>query len=293
MQAETVRVLEQKKFSGDYRLVKFSSNKIAPEVRPGQFVHLRVTGLAEHVLRRPFSVFKAGKNSLSILYKIVGAGTKIMAELKPGDKASMMGPLGNGFPLPAAKVRPVLVAGGYGSAALYLLAERSCRKGIIFIGGRTSGDILCVNDFRRLGWKVFVATEDGSQGQKGLVTDILANYMGISDGRAAQPVRQRIPGGTRLSRPTCENTGSLTDDTNGRQITLCACGPMGMLKAVAGIAMAGGWKAWLSLDKNMGCGVGACLACVQKIRAPGGKGWKWARICTEGPVFECREIIWE
>jgi dihydroorotate dehydrogenase electron transfer subunit len=71
---------------------------------------------------------------------------------------------------------------------------------------------------------------------------------------------------------------------------------MGMLKAVGNLAVAGGWKAWLSLDKNMGCGVGACLACVQKIKVPGDRGasdsWKWARICTEGPVFECREIIW-
>ena len=80
-------------------------------------------------------------------------------------------------------------------------------------------------------------------------------------------------------------------------MALYACGPMGMLEAVARIAVGGDWKAWLSLDKNMGCGVGACLACVQKIKVPDNRGasdsWKWARICTEGPVFECREIIWD
>ena len=256
--------MEQKIFGGDCRVLKFASEKIAAEVKPGQFIHLRITERDEIVLRRPFSVFKAGKKSLSILYKIVGAGTEIMAQLRPGDKASMIGPLGNGFPLPAKDVCPVFVAGGYGSAALYLLAERTKKKGALFIGGKTSGDILCADDFKRLGWNVRIATEDGSAGQKGLVTDILAEY--------------------------------LSEKSKMRQMALYACGPMAMLEAVARIAIGGDWKAWLSLDRHMGCGVGACLACVQKIKVPGGRGasdsWKWARICTEGPVFECREIIW-
>ena len=268
MHIETVTVLEQKGkkiFGGDYRVLKFASGKVAPRVKPGQFIHLRVTGRDEIVLRRPFSVFKAGKKSLSILYKIIGAGTEIMAQLRPGDKASIIGPLGNGFPMPAKNVYPVFVAGGYGSAALYLLAERTKKKGTLFIGGKTDEDILCVADFRRLDWNVRIATEDGSAGQKGLVTDILKEYLS-------------------------------SEEIKRRQMAFYACGPMGMLEAVAKIAMAGDWKAWLSLDRHMGCGVGACLACVQKIRVAGGRGasdsWKWARICTEGPVFECREIVW-
>lgn len=268
MHIETATVLEQKEkkiFGGNYRVLKFTSEKIAAEVKPGQFIHLRVTGRNEHALRRPFSVFRAGRKSLSILYKIIGAGTETMAQLRPGDKASIIGPLGNGFPLPAGNIHPVFVAGGYGSAALYLLAERARKKGTIFIGGRTAEDILCAGDFKRLGWNARIATEDGSAGQKGLVTDIVTEY--------------------------------LSEKNKRRQMALYACGPMGMLETVAKIAIGGGWQAWLSLDRHMGCGVGACLACVQKIRVPGKRGsadsWKWARICTEGPVFECREIIWK
>jgi dihydroorotate dehydrogenase electron transfer subunit len=268
LQIETVTVLEQKEkkvLGGDYRVLKFASEKIAPRVKPGQFIHLRAAGCDEIVLRRPFSVFKADKKSLAVLFKIIGKGTKVLSQLRAGDKASMIGPLGNGFPAPVKNIYPVFVAGGYGSAALYLLAERTKKTGTIFIGGKTKADILCADDFKRLGWNVRIATEDGSAGQKGLVTDILKEY--------------------------------LSEKGKRRQMALYACGPMGMLAAVAGIAMDGDWKAWLSLDKNMGCGVGACLACVQKIKVPGDRrasdSWKWARICTEGPVFECREIIWE
>lgn len=260
MQIETVTVLKQRVLGGDYRVVKFASKKIAPRVKPGQFIHLRVAERNDHVLRRPFSVFKADRQSLSVLFKIIGKGTEILAQMRPGDKAGMIGPLGNGFPLPAKNVYPVFVAGGYGAAALYLLAERTKKKGTLFIGGRTAEDILCAADFKRLGWEVRTVTEDGSAGQRGLVTDLLKGY--------------------------------LFKKNEMYQTALYACGPMGMLEAVARIAMAGGWKAWISLDRHMGCGVGACLACVQKVK-DGSGGWKWARICAEGPVFECREIIWE
>jgi dihydroorotate dehydrogenase electron transfer subunit len=261
---ETVTVLARQVLGGNYRVLKFASGKIAAGVKPGQFIHLRVDDGNDYVLRRPFSVFKADRRSLTILFKIVGKGTEILARLRAGKRASIIGPLGNGFPMPAAGTFPLLIAGGYGSAALYLLAERSRKKGIIFIGGGTAGDILCLDDFKRLGWNVRVATEDGSAGQKGLVTDILTEY--------------------------------LSEKGRSRRSALYACGPEGMLKAVTGIARAGGLKAWLSLDNHMGCGVGACLACVQKVKTPGkhrsGESWEWARVCTEGPVFECREIVW-
>ncbi|MDO9542001.1 MAG: dihydroorotate dehydrogenase electron transfer subunit [Kiritimatiellia bacterium] len=265
MQTENVTVLKQQVLGGDYRVLKLASGKIAAKIKPGQFIHLRVAERSDPVLRRPFSVFKADQHSLTILYKVVGKGTGLLAGLKVGDRISIIGPLGNGFPIPGHKVDPVLITGGYGSAALYLLAERAEKKGTIFMGGETAADILCVNDFKRLGWNVRIATENGSAGEKGLVTDILTEYF--------------------------------SKGSNRRQIALYACGPMGMLKAVSEIAIAGGWKAWLSLDRHMGCGVGACLACVQKIKVDDGQsptsGWKWARICTEGPVFECREIIWD
>lgn len=287
---EKVTVLEQQILGGDYRVLKFASGKIAAEIKPGQFIHLRVAERHDFVLRRPFSVFKADQQSLTVLFKIIGKGTKILAQLCAGDKASIIGPLGNGFPIPASKIYPLLVAGGYGSAALYLLAERARQKGVVFIGGETADDILCADDFRRLGWNVQIATEDGSAGQKGLVTDILTEYLSKNIGRAlaASPSSSGHDRHFASEGPTQKYLQP--------RMALYACGPMGMLEAVAGIAISGDWKAWLSLDRHMGCGVGACLACVQKIKVAGKRGtsdsWKWARICTEGPVFECREIVW-
>lgn len=292
MQIETAVVNKHLKIGVAYRLMVLASAKIAPQVRPGQFVHLRVAERNDLVLRRPFSVFKAGRPGLSILYKIVGQGTEILAGLRPGDQVSLMGPLGNGFPLPAPGSHPLLVAGGYGSAALYLLAEKIKQKGVLFIGGQTSADILCAADFKKIGWKVMVATEDGSMGHKGLVTDILVEYLSKNIvGRAfvASPSSSGHDRRFASEGPTKKNLQ--------RQMAFYACGPMGMLQAVSDIAIKGGWQAWLSLDRNLGCGVGACLACVQKIKKPccreAGDDWEWGRVCTEGPVFECREIVWE
>ncbi len=258
------RVISNRRLAPAVRVLALRAPAIARRVRPGQFVHLRVPGLNEAVLRRPFSVFKAGPAVLALLYKRVGLGTHAMARLRSGDAVSLLGPLGNGFPPVRRDCRPVLVAGGYGMAALYLLAQRAPIKGDVFVGGARADDILCVADFRNLGWHVHVLTEDGSRGSRGLVTAGLDAWL------------QRRPPG---------------------RLEFFACGPMGLLKALADRARAGGWKAWLSLDRHMGCGMGACLACVQKIRTPGtaaGKeDWRWARICTEGPVFESRDIIWE
>lgn len=272
MPQEIARVLSNRALTDAYRVLVLQAPRIARQVKPGQFVHLRVPNLAEAILRRPFSVFQAKAGSLALLYKCIGKGTNAMARLRRGDAVSLLGPLGRGFPPIRRSSRPVLVAGGYGMAALYLLAQRAPVQGDAFVGGARARDILCAGEFRKLGWRVHVATEDGSLGTKGLVTAALAAWL----------AKQR-------TMPRLE---------------FFACGPLGMLKAVAERAQAGGWKAWLSLDRHMGCGLGACLACVQKIctrSAPArlsartGKNaeWQWARICTEGPVFESREIVWD
>ena len=262
MKVETTTVLAHATYGGDYRCLELEAPGIAPEVRPGQFVHIRLPAPADAILRRPFSVFRADGDRLQILYKAVGRGTAAMRHLQPGDRLSVLGPLGNGFPAAAADALPVLVAGGYGMAALYLQARTLPRRGIAFFGGAKAGDILCVPEFEALGWEVRVTTQDGSRGERGLVTDALDAW---------------LSGGGRDRRPE-----------------FFACGPNGMLRAVGGRAAAGGWTAWLSMDRHMGCGVGACLTCVQKIRDPDAPGgWSWIRICREGPVMECRTVVWE
>ena len=260
MRMETATVERHEPFTDAYRLLVIEAPGIGPRVQPGQFVHLRLPAPADAILRRPFSVFKADARSLQIVYKAVGRGTLAMTKLAPGDAVSLIGPLGRGFPMPTPDRVPVLVAGGYGMAALYLLAAKAPSPGIAFFGGRTAADILCVSDFEALGWPVRVATEDGSLGERGRVTDALDGWL-------------RSPAGRR-------------------PVAFFACGPNAMLQAVAGRAERLGVPSWISMDRNMGCGVGACLTCVQKVRSPDG-GWTWARCCREGPVFAGGDVVWE
>ncbi len=260
MQLEDARILENREVQGEYMRLALSAPGIAPKVKAGQFVHLRIPRLDPCVLRRPFSVFDTQGGTLVVLYKEVGRGTHAMKGLQPGETASLLGPLGNGFPAPGNGRLPVLVAGGYGMAALYLLAKGRPRGGIAFVGGASKADILCVQEFQQAGWDVRVATEDGSLGTKGLVTGALDTW--------------------------------LKDELKDRTPEFFACGPNAMLKAVGERAARGGWTAWLSMDRHMGCGVGACLTCVQKIRTADG-GWTWERVCREGPVFEAKAVVWE
>ncbi len=260
MTVENANVLEHRDFGGGYKLLELDVPSVASRVIPGQFVHLRVPRLDGAVLRRPFSVFKADTTCLSVLYKQVGRGTRAMASIAAGEPISIVGPLGNGFPEADAAAFPVLVAGGYGVAPLYLLASRTSTKGILFVGGRSAIDILCIELFEAMGWDVRITTEDGSLGEKGLVTEALDQWMAA--------------GGSE------------------RSPEFFACGPDGLLKAVGDRALAADRPGWLSLDKHMGCGVGACLACVQKIRQEDGTV-VWKRVCKDGPIFESREIVWD
>ena len=257
MQVETGVVQAHFDIGSGYRRLTLAAPSVCPEVKPGQFIHLRVPGLEESLLRRPFSIYRAEAGMISILYKQVGKGTRELALLPVGAEASFIGPLGNGFPLPPPEgATPVLVAGGYGVAPLYLLARHLDVKGVVFVGGRTADDLLCLDDFEGIGWQVVVTTEDGSAGVKGRVTDALDTWL-----------------------------------ATGKHVIVYACGPDGMLEAIDQRFVRLGLPGWLSLDKHMGCGVGACLACVQRVHTSDG-GTRWKRCCCDGPVFAVGEIDW-
>jgi len=247
MNQERATVSEHHNFQGTYRILRLDAPVTGPKVRPGQFIHLQIPHLGDRILRRPFSIYKA-----------VGRGTEAMSPLQAGGPVDIIGPLGNGYPELTEGRLPVLVAGGYGNAALYLKAAELPVKGIAFFGGRTAEDILCVDEFKALGWEVRPTTDDGSLGTKGLVTDAFDPWLKEQD-------------------PTT--------------LELFVCGPNPMLKAMGDRAIEHDFTAWLSLDNNMACGVGACLTCVIKRRTE--DGWEWARCCKDGPIFESREIIWE
>lgn len=259
MKLEAAPVIEHTAIRGGYKLLWLRAPSIAPRVKPGQFLHVLIPHLGESVLRRPFSVFRAEEDKCAILYKDVGRGTRTLSTLRAGETVSLIGPLGNAYPDLSPGNYPLLVAGGYGMAALYLVARRMPRQGIAFFGGRSVKDILCIPEFQELGWEVRVSTEDGSLGHPGRVTDLIDHWL-------HHERQQHTP-------------------------ELFACGPNGMLQAVAQRSRDHSLQAWISMDSNMGCGVGACLTCVIKVKD--GNDWTWSRSCREGPVYDANHILWE
>ena len=258
MLEQTVRIISNERDTDLYFRLVLDAPQIAPLIQPGQFSHVRILPMKDALLRRPFSIFQVEGNTFSILYKAVGKGTEALSRMRPGAEVSVIAPLGHGFtvPKPGAET-PLLIAGGYGMAAMYLMAQRSPQKGIVFVGGRRKIDILCEPEFRALNWDVRITTEDGTLGEKGLVT---------------QPL-----------------IAELKRSTKGRK--LFACGPTPMLRAVAKIAEEFNVPAELSMDEHMCCGVGVCLTCVIPVKSNG--GWEYQRTCTEGPVFDFRDVLWE
>ncbi len=243
---------------------------IANQIKPGQFVMFKVSDDRTPLLRRPFSVYesypaghpeKRKRGYLVIVYKRVGKGTQKMTALKKGQRVGLIGPLGNGFtlpPLPSSE-NNILIGGGMGIVSLFSLTETLGGKNLtVLIGGKTRGDILCVDDFKKLGSKVFVATEDGSLGIRGTVVDLFFSQ------------RKSFKKNEKYS--------------------IYACGPVGMLKALAKAVAFKNLTCQASLEARMGCGFGACWGCVVRTNHP---KIPYQRVCKDGPVFRLEDIVWE
>ncbi|HJA94144.1 MAG TPA: dihydroorotate dehydrogenase electron transfer subunit [Candidatus Eisenbergiella merdipullorum] len=229
--------------------------ELAKDAHPGQFIALYPKDKST-LLPRPISICEAdaGKNTLRIVYRVVGAGTKEFSGMKPGDSIDILGILGNGFPLDAVKEDQTafLMGGGIGVPPILELARKlNCRKQII-VGYRDAGCFL-KEDFERYG-EVYIATEDGSVGTKGNVMDAI------------------------------RENGLKAD-------VIYACGPLPMLRAIKRYAKEAGIDAYISLEERMACGVGACLGCVCKTTKKDAHSHvNNARVCTDGPVFEAKEV---
>jgi dihydroorotate dehydrogenase electron transfer subunit len=245
---------------GDYYQVTVHAPCIVPDVQPGQFVHVLLPDMGHRLLRRPFSVCDVDLQTgdLTIVYKTVGEGTRHLATLKPGIVLDLIGPLGVGYSTPGKNRQPIIVAGGYGCAATYLLAKRSPVPPLVLLGGRSAGDVLLVDRFRDLNCDVRIATDDGSEGHRGFVTDLLEQAL-----------------------------------ADAESPFIAACGPNAMLRTVSRIVEEHGLNAEVSLDHIMCCGVGACFACVVKMKADTPDGWEYIRTCINGPVFQADRIYWE
>lgn len=257
-------IVANQRLQGEYFRLILRAPLIAAEAVPGQFVHLRIPGLEHRLLRRPFSICDAvpEKGTLRVVYKVVGEGTRHMASLAPGQVFDAIGPQGQGFSMSAATsdAPALIVAGGYGCAAMLLLAKQIRGPRRCLFGGRSRQDVLLVDEFRALGCDVRISTDDGSEGHHGLVTNLLLGAL---------------------------------DDEELRDSPVYACGPHPMLRAVAHIVLARGLDAEVSLDPVMCCGVGACFACVVRRKDNSEQGWQYVRSCLEGPVFNASEIDWD
>ncbi len=256
-------IIENVNFQGDYCHVKFFVPEICRTARAGHFVHVRIDNGIERILRRPFSIHDVDteKGVLSVVYKIVGGGTEKLAAMKPGECCDLMGPLGNPFSLPAADEIPVLAAGGYGAAALYLLTRDSAQKGVFLMGARSAGDIILSERYREAGFDVRLATNDGSLGHKGFVTELFDGVL---------------------------------SEYAGKKLRFYGCGPTPMLLAMADYLQKNSIPGEVSLDHVMCCGVGACFGCVIKVKDDNsgvpGQNWRYARTCSEGPVFDAKAV---
>jgi dihydroorotate dehydrogenase electron transfer subunit len=233
---------------------------------PGQFLHLRIDQKKyDPLLRRPFSVWnyvhKNGATLIDVLFKIVGRGTDILSKKDDLDPSVVI-PLGNSFNVPDRKDSYVMVAGGAGIVPFYLLGKKlmDFKRGkiVLIFGARTSAQLYGLEELKQLGMDIHTCTEDGSEGNKGLVTDILDQFLSGADAEKTQ---------------------------------VFSCGPMPMMRRVAEVSKKWQTDCQLSLETHMGCALGACRACVVRIK--NGSDWKYSRICCEGPNYDSSELIWE
>ena len=260
-------ILENRPVGGYFRLLLEDRLGSLKGSLPGQFINLRIQPGLSPLLRRPFSIarllpHKGRSLRMEVLYAVHKQGTRLLAHKRPGETVGVLGPLGNPFPHMDKHQTALLVGGGIGVAPLVFLAEHLKRLKApfaVFLGARTGSDLLDIDVFKDLGCPLFLATDDGSRGRKGFVTDLLDDY--LSSPKAA------------------------------KESLIHACGPRPMFKSVTRVSFKHGVKAFLSWEEHMACGLGICLTCTCPVGDE--ESYRMERTCTEGPVFEASRIRWE
>ncbi|MFH1478797.1 MAG: dihydroorotate dehydrogenase electron transfer subunit [Candidatus Omnitrophota bacterium] len=278
MKDTTAKIISNKEIAPGYFKMAIDALYIAENVLPGQFVEIRCSDGLDPFLRRPFSIhrvtpaYRQGRGNglrvtgIEILYEVIGKGTQILSQKKKGDLLNVLGPLGNGFTLPDPRnplhVTPILIAGGIGVAPIMYLAEILISrkiKPIVILGARSREFVLCDKDLKKLGAKVHIATDDGTMGFKGFVTELFKDFL----------------------LATC----SL------QLATVYSCGPNPMLKVIVDICKKHDIESQVSLEEKMACGIGACLGCAVKIKE--NRKIVYKLTCKDGPVFCGNNIVWE
>lgn len=277
---QQVEVVENVRLAKDTFRVRFRSPVIASRILPGQFLMLRLADLNDPLIGRPLAMYDVAGDQLDVVYLVKGKLTSRLQNFHPGQRLDVWGPLGNGF-LPQPTEHLVMVAGGIGQTPFLALAkeylgkqrfgfptrEVQRAKQVTFCyGARTAEYLAGVEDFQRLGVDVKIATDDGSQGHQGLVTDLLRQVLSSALPQSLAPSPQS-------------------------PLRIVCCGPEPMMEAVAKIASETGIPCEVSMETPMACGIGICFTCVAKVRTVNDE-WDYKRTCVEGPVFDAATIEW-
>ncbi|MFO0946760.1 MAG: dihydroorotate dehydrogenase electron transfer subunit [Planctomycetota bacterium] len=273
-------VVENRRIAKDTFRLRIHSPQVAETILPGQFIMVRPTGRTDPLLARPYALYAVtgdggvSASCVDIVYLVLGNGTRTLATLRQGDAVDLWGPMGNTFPVDVPALSNghlLIVAGGIGQTPFVavleeLLGQRSFgrsrqvirpRKLTVTYGVRTAEYLAGVEDFQSTGAIVRIATDDGSAGHRGFVTDLVQEEL----------------------------------DSDDPPTILFGCGPEPMLERLAKMAWDRSVPAWVSLETKMACGYGVCFSCVCPVRDD--SGWDYRRVCLEGPVFPSSQIAWE
>lgn len=252
---ERVTVLGNERITEGVGLLMLEAPHVARAIAPGQFVHLRIAEGRDFILRRPFSVHRAYGSRIEILYQVLGAGTRALSLVSCGAQMDLIGPLGHGWDMPDTLSHALLVCGGLGAAPMGMLVTSLAARGVavtVAQGAPTADRLVARELFSDVARRHEIATDDGSAGERGFVTALV------------EPL--------------------IADDSPDM---VYICGPEAMQRIVAAQAAAAGVACQVSLERLMGCGIGACLSCV--VSTTSGQ----QRACVDGPVFDADEVLWE
>lgn len=268
--AVSCRVMENRRVAEGYFVMSLELPAAFDTPLPGQFVMLRAKGVQAPLLGRPLSVyaFERGEKgaTLEVLYKVAGTGTLLFSGLPDGGDVEVLGPLGGRFEISPGVKNVILVAGGVGVAPLSFLASH-CRgdradarpRITCYVGAGSADALVGLDRLEASCSDVRICTDDGSCGHHGLVTELLEKDFSLLDSRDS---------------------------------VICACGPSAMLKRMAELLEKHTVACQISMEERMACGLGACLGCAVAVKAGDG-GFRYRRVCKDGPIFDIRELIWD
>jgi len=247
-------VVENREIAENIYKAAISVPEIAKQCSPGQFVNVYFPD-SVRIFPRPFSIAGVEKDNILLVYKVVGAQTNLMRRWKPDERVKILGPLGNCFDYNEQKGEPILLGGGVGAAPLMFLRDRLFQEGIrskFFLGAQTKSQLPFITDVKS---ELIIATDDGSIGSKGFITDRLIEYI------------------RELKKPA----------------TLFVCGPEPMMKTLKAASIPENVSVFVSLEKTMACGLGLCQGCIVKS-VSGSTHKHYSLVCKDGPVFNLNDI---